>query len=141
MYSVILPTYNEKDNLPLMIYMLDKAFRERCGCNSLTSCGGLLCDTSLGTLKDSARCALSYFLSSSLEYEVIVVEDSSPDGTYEVALQLQRLFGADVIKVLKRPGKMGLGSAYIDGLKLASGDYIFIMDADLSHHVRRRSCL
>ena len=51
-------------------------------------------------------------------------------------MELQRLYGAGAIKVLKRPGKMGLGSAYIDGLKLATGDFIFIMDADLSHHVR-----
>ena len=71
-----------------------------------------------------------------LEYEVIVVEDSSPDGTYDVALRLQALFGADVLKILKRPGKMGLGSAYIDGLSLVTGDFVFIMDADLSHHVR-----
>ena len=53
-----------------------------------------------------------------------------------MALQLQSLYGADKVKILKRPGKMGLGSAYIDGLALASGDFIFIMDADLSHHVR-----
>lgn len=71
-----------------------------------------------------------------LDYEVIVVEDSSPDGTYDVALRLQALLGADVLKILKRPGKMGLGSAYIDGLSLVTGDFVFIMDADLSHHVR-----
>ena len=54
----------------------------------------------------------------------------------QVAQQLQRLYGEDRIRILKRPGKMGLGSAYIDGLKLVTGDFIFIMDADLSHHVR-----
>jgi glycosyltransferase involved in cell wall biosynthesis len=76
--------------------------------------------------------------SRGLDYEIVVVEDSSPDGTYEVALQLQSLYGSEAVKILKRPGKMGLGSAYIDGLKLATGDFVFIMDADLSHHVRRR---
>ena len=34
-----------------------------------------------------------------------------------------------------RPGKMGLGSAYIDGLKKCTGKYVVLMDADLSHHV------
>jgi dolichol-phosphate mannosyltransferase len=34
----------------------------------------------------------------------------------------------------KRPGKMGLGSAYVDGLKKATGNFIVLMDADLSHH-------
>ena len=64
------------------------------------------------------------------------MEDSSPDGTYEVALALQKVFGAGHLKILKRAGKLGLGSAYIDGLKLVSGNFVFLMDADLSHHVR-----
>ena len=64
------------------------------------------------------------------------MEDSSPDGTYKVALALVALYGADKLKVLKRPGKLGLGSAYFDGVTLAKGDFVFIMDADLSHHVR-----
>ena len=71
-----------------------------------------------------------------LDYEIVIVEDSSPDGTYEVAVRLQEVFGAGAVKILKRPGKLGLGSAYIDGLKLVTGDFVFIMDADLSHHVR-----
>ena len=33
-----------------------------------------------------------------------------------------------------RPGKLGLGTAYVHGLKHASGDYVLLMDADLSHH-------
>jgi len=35
---------------------------------------------------------------------------------------------------LEREGKLGLGSAYIDGLKLSTGEFIILMDADLSHH-------
>ena len=35
-----------------------------------------------------------------------------------------------------RPGKLGLGTAYVYGLKHASGDFVVVMDADLSHHVR-----
>lgn len=76
------------------------------------------------------------FTKSSLEYEIIVVEDSSPDGTYEIALGLQKIFGDEKLKILKRPGKLGLGSAYIDGLKLVTGQFVILMDADLSHHVR-----
>ena len=66
---------------------------------------------------------------------MVVVEDSSPDGTYEVAKELQRLFGEEKVKILLRPGKLGLGTAYIDGLKLCTGNFIILMDADLSHHV------
>ena len=47
---------------------------------------------------------------------------------------MQKVFGEEKIKVLQRPGKLGLGTAYLDGCKLCTGDYIFIMDADFSHH-------
>ena len=47
----------------------------------------------------------------------------------------QRVFGEEKIQILKRAGKLGLGSAYMDGLNLVRGDFIFLMDADLSHHV------
>ena len=42
-----------------------------------------------------------------------------------------------LLQVLRtRPGKLGLGTAYVYGLKHASGDFVVVMDADLSHHVR-----
>jgi dolichol-phosphate mannosyltransferase len=47
---------------------------------------------------------------------------------------LQALYGDTRIKILERPGKLGLGSAYIDGLQLCSGSFVILMDADLSHH-------
>ena len=47
---------------------------------------------------------------------------------------MQKVFGEEKIKVLQRPGKLGLGTAYLDGSKLCTGDFIFIMDADFSHH-------
>lgn len=69
------------------------------------------------------------------------MEDNSPDGTLEVARQLQKIYGKEHIVILPREGKLGLGSAYRDGLKLATGDFVFLMDADLSHHVRGRGNL
>ena len=45
------------------------------------------------------------------------------------------MFGKRLV-LLERPGKMGLGSAYVDGLKKSSGNFIVLMDADLSHHPR-----
>ena len=47
---------------------------------------------------------------------------------------MQKLFGENKIKILTRAGKLGLGTAYLDGCKLCTGDFIFIMDADFSHH-------
>ena len=46
----------------------------------------------------------------------------------------QDLYGKKKISILSRAGKLGLGSAYTDGLKLCTGKYIFLMDADMSHH-------
>ncbi len=69
-----------------------------------------------------------------IDYEIVVVEDNSPDGTLQVAQQLQTIYGSHRLIILSRPGKMGLGSAYIDGLKKCSGEFVFLMDADLSHH-------
>lgn len=65
---------------------------------------------------------------------MIIVDDNSPDNTLEAAQQLQAAYGADKIVIKSRPGKMGLGSAYIDGLQLVRGDFVFLMDADMSHH-------
>jgi dolichol-phosphate mannosyltransferase len=66
--------------------------------------------------------------------EVVIVDDNSPDGTQDVIRELQKVY-LDKIVLHARPGKMGLGSAYIDGLSKCSGDFIILMDADLSHHV------
>jgi dolichol-phosphate mannosyltransferase len=66
--------------------------------------------------------------------EVLVVDDNSPDGT--AALVEERMAREPRVHLLKRPGKMGLGSAYRDGFRYALGhgaEYIFEMDADFSH--------
>jgi dolichol-phosphate mannosyltransferase len=66
--------------------------------------------------------------------EILVVDDNSPDGTGELVDQLMKQ--SERIKLLKRPGKMGLGTAYIAGFKYALAnryDFIFEMDADYSH--------
>ncbi|CAN7042314.1 unnamed protein product [Brassica oleracea var. botrytis] len=65
---------------------------------------------------------------------IIVVDDGSPDGTQEIVKQLQDLYGEDRILLRARAKKLGLGTAYIHGLKHATGDFVVIMDADLSHH-------
>lgn len=98
-YSILLPTYNEKQNLPLITWLIVDAFSK-----------------------------------SGYDWEIVIIEDSSPDGTYEVALKLQEVYGANRIQILKRAGKLGLGSAYISGIEKANGEFVVIMDADMSHH-------
>jgi dolichol-phosphate mannosyltransferase len=69
-----------------------------------------------------------------LDWEVLIVDDGSPDGTQDVAKQLIKAYGANHIKLHTRTGKLGLGTAYVHGLQFATGNFVIIMDADFSHH-------
>ena len=93
---VIIPTYNEKENIERIIrkvFSLD---------------GG---------------------------YEILIIDDGSPDGTAGIVKSLQPEF-RERLHIIERAGKLGLGTAYITGFKWALShgyDYIFEMDADFSH--------
>lgn len=63
-------------------------------------------------------------------YEIIVVDDNSPDGTADAAASLA---GSFPVKVLRREGKQGRGSAIRCGFAHAVGTTVGVMDADLQH--------
>ena len=68
-------------------------------------------------------------------YHILIIDDGSPDGTAEAVKRLSPEFPGRLF-LIERGGKLGLGTAYIEGFKwaLAKGyDYIFEMDADFSH--------
>lgn len=94
---VIIPTYNEKENIEKIIraiYGLGKSFH------------------------------------------ILVIDDGSPDGTATIVKGLMAEEFADRLFLLERSGKLGLGTAYIEGFKWAlkrDYQYIFEMDADFSH--------
>lgn len=93
--TIVIPTYNERDNLPTLVSQLLRFGRE---------------------------------------VNVLIVDDHSPDGTGEVADELAAEY--DAVRVMHRPGKLGLGTAYIQGFRWAldhGADYVFSMDGDLSH--------
>jgi dolichol-phosphate mannosyltransferase len=94
---VVMPTYNEADNLVPMIAEL-----------MTLDLNGL---------------------------EILIIDDNSPDGTGQIADELAAQY-ADKVHVIHRPGKMGLGTAYITGFRHAledGTDYVIQMDADFSH--------
>lgn len=68
-------------------------------------------------------------------YHILIIDDSSPDGTAGIVRRLQETF-PERLFLIERAGKQGLGTAYLTGFRwsLAQGyDYIFEMDADFSH--------
>lgn len=93
MLSIIVPTYNERDNIEELIRRISKSLE-------------------------------------GLEYEIIVVDDNSPDGTADIAEELSKEFP---VKVVRRPGKLGLATAVLEGFKRSLGEYVVVMDADLQH--------
>ncbi|ASI99234.1 glycosyltransferase [Thermococcus celer] len=91
--SVIVPTYNERENLEELFERIDRSLK-------------------------------------GYDYEIIVVDDDSPDGTWEFAAQLSERYP---VKVVRRTDEKGLSSAVIRGFEEASGDVFVVMDADLQH--------
>ena len=70
------------------------------------------------------------------DFNVLVIDDGSPDGTADIVKGLQEEF-PQRLHLLERSGKLGLGTAYLTGFKWAlehGYDYIFEMDADFSHN-------
>lgn len=123
MYSILLPTYNERDNLPIIVWLIVKCMRERYEHNTKHICHA------------NRELIFHILCHSKLNFEIIVIDDGSPDGTLDVAKQLQQTYGDDVLVLRPRASKLGLGTAYVHGMQSARGDFIVIMDADLSHHV------
>jgi len=76
-------------------------------------------------------------LSRDASLEVLVVDDNSPDGTGELVEEAAR--SEPRLHLLRRPGKLGLGSAYLAGFRYAldhGADLVLTMDCDYSHHPR-----
>ena len=97
--SVILPTYNERENIRIIIPQIAAVLN-----------------------------------SEQLSYEILVIDDNSPDGTAEAA----RLFASEYpIHTTVRTLERGLASAVILGFSQAKGEIIVVMDADLSHPVTK----
>lgn len=95
--SLVLPTYNERTNLPRLVARLTD-------------------------ILDAVLPA---------QYELIVVDDDSPDRTWQVAEELASSHSA--LSVVRRTEDRGLSSAVVEGWKRARGAYLGVIDADLQH--------
>ena len=86
--------------------------------------------------KENIRDIIAHVLRLDLGFDVLVVDDNSPDGTAELVRSMQQQH-PDRVHLVQRSGKLGLGTAYIAGFKWAiekGHDLIFEMDADFSHN-------
>lgn len=85
--------------------------------------------------KENIANILNAVFSLKKDFHVLVIDDSSPDGTAQIVKDLQTTYPGQLF-IEERKGKLGLGTAYIHGFKWAINkgySYIFEMDADFSH--------
>lgn len=85
--------------------------------------------------KENIESIIRYVFQLSHPFDILVIDDGSPDGTAAIVKRLQAEFSQ--LHIIERSGKLGLGTAYITGFKwsLEHGyDYTFEMDADFSHN-------
>lgn len=87
--------------------------------------------------KENIENIVRYVFSLNPVFDILIIEDNSPDGTAAIVKELQKEFSN--LYLIERKGKLGLGTAYIAGFKWAlehGYNYIFEMDADFSHNPR-----
>ncbi len=88
--------------------------------------------------RDNVQAIIEAVFSLPMAFDVLIVDDNSPDGTAQIVEGLQEKYNSESnrLSLLKRPGKQGLGTAYITGFHYAIDkgyDYVLEMDADFSH--------
>jgi dolichol-phosphate mannosyltransferase len=88
--------------------------------------------------RDNVQAIIEAVFSLPMAFDILIVDDNSPDGTAQIVEGLQEKYNSESnrLSLLKRPGKQGLGTAYITGFHYAIDkgyDYVLEMDADFSH--------
>ena len=84
--------------------------------------------------RENIEAIVKSIFSLKISFDILVIDDNSPDGTASIVKDLQK--SIPNLFLIERPGKLGLGTAYIAGFKWAlekGYDYIYEMDADFSH--------
>lgn len=87
--------------------------------------------------RENIEALLTQILEQKPDIHILVVDDNSPDHTSDLVEGFGKDHSLEQVHLLKRPGKMGLGTAYVEGFKWAlehNFDYIIQMDADFSHN-------
>lgn len=86
--------------------------------------------------KENAASIIDAVIALPHQFDILVIDDNSPDGTAKIVKAKQQEYPGRV-HLIERAGKLGLGTAYIEGFKWSIDhqyDYIFEMDADFSHN-------
>ena len=87
--------------------------------------------------KENIEAIITAVMSLPIEFNVLVIDDGSPDGTADIVKKLMAGPYKGRVFIVERQGKLGLGTAYIAGFKWAiehKAEYVFEMDADFSHN-------
>ena len=89
--------------------------------------------------RENIRAIIDTVFGLAKDFHILIVDDSSPDGTPEIVEKMQKDYNTATetkLHLVKRPGKLGLGTAYITGFKYAMEkgyEFVLEMDADFSH--------
>ncbi len=84
--------------------------------------------------RENIEAIIKSISSLKVDFDILIIDDNSPDGTADIVKALQNILTN--VHLINRPGKLGLGTAYITGFRWAiekNYDYIYEMDADFSH--------
>ena len=86
--------------------------------------------------KENIEKILKAVIAQSDDFDVLIVDDNSSDGTADIVKKMQTIY-PDRIILIQRAGKLGLGTAYIEGFKFGlehNYSFVYEMDADFSHN-------
>jgi cellulose synthase/poly-beta-1,6-N-acetylglucosamine synthase-like glycosyltransferase len=128
--TVVVPTFNESANVPVLA--LSTINPCSLALPKIADTAALACFSSMATARAASSSAVRP--STVIEWELVFVDDNSPDATSAVAKELGRHDSR--VRCIRRVGRRGLSGACLEGALSSQAEFVAVMDADLQHDER-----